>query len=57
LRRLAGKIPTTPINANTPGAGTVVAKGLVNFGVYVPVVIRKCLSGWAYNALNDLHKK
>ena len=31
MRRLDGKIPTTPINANTPGAGIEVATVLVNF--------------------------
>jgi hypothetical protein len=33
LRRLAGKIPTTPIKSNTQGAGIEVAKVLVNFAV------------------------
>jgi len=56
LRRVAVQIPTTPINANTPGAGTVVAKVLVNFAAYVPCDYSYMPVLMCGNALNDLHK-
>jgi len=56
LHRVAVQIPTTPINANTPGAGTVVAKVLVNFAAYVPCDYSYMPVLMCGNALNDLHK-